>query len=189
MNANPAGRPTALGTQLANTLASKQHNVSVAPSLKSPPILLKIIMQKTLMLLAALAFTTVGTSFAQTAPATAKAKMHGGKGAHGPKDPAKMANHKAGKMAKELGLTADQEAKVEQLFLARQQESQALKTKYAADKKAGHAEMKASHEKYAAQLKSILTPEQYAKFDKMKDEHRGHGKMQPGGKTKVKAKA
>jgi len=146
-------------------------------------------MKKTLMLLAALAFTTAGTSFAQTAPATTKVKMHGGKGGHGPKDPAKMADHKAAKMAKELGLTADQEAKVEQLFLARQQETQALKAKYGADKKAGRTDMKASHEKYAAQLKTILTPEQYAKFDKMKDEHRGHGKMQPGGKMKVKAKA
>ncbi|UOQ96283.1 DUF4890 domain-containing protein [Hymenobacter sp. 5317J-9] len=144
-------------------------------------------MKKTLMLLAALAFTTAGTSFAQTAPAaTAPAKMHHGKGGH--KDPAKKADQHAAKMAKELGLTADQETKVEQLMLARQQETQALKTKYAANKTAGRAEMKASHEKYEAQLKSILTPEQYAKFDQMKAEHRGHGKMQ-GGKTKVKAKA
>ncbi|MBO2007944.1 hypothetical protein [Hymenobacter negativus] len=146
-------------------------------------------MKKTLALLAALAFATVGTSFAQTTPATAAAPMHKGKGGHGPKDPAKMADHKAGKMAKELGLNADQEAKVEQLLLARQQESAALKTKYAADKNAGRAEMKASHEKYEAQLKAILTPEQYAKFDKMKDEHHGHGKGQGGGKMKVKAKA
>ena len=147
-------------------------------------------MKKTLALLAALAFATAGTSFAQTAPtATTKVKTHGGKGGHGPKDPAKMADHKAGKMAKELGLNADQEAKVEQLLLARQQESAALKTKYAADKTAGRAEMKASHEKYQAQLKTILTPEQYAKFDKMKDEHHGHGKGQGGGKMKMKAKA
>jgi Spy/CpxP family protein refolding chaperone len=147
-------------------------------------------MKKTLALLAALSFATAGTSFAQTAPtATAKVKAHGGKGGHGPKDPAKMADRKAGKMAKELGLNADQEAKVEQLLLARQQESQALKTKYAADKNAGRAEMKASHEKYQAQLKGILTPEQYAKFDQMKDEHHGHGKGQGGGKMKMKAKA
>lgn len=147
-------------------------------------------MKKTLALLAALAFATAGTSFAQTAPtADAKVKTHGGKGGHGPKDPAKMADHKAGKMAKELGLNADQEAKVEQLLLARQQESAALKAKYAADNTAGRAEMKASHEKYQAQLKTILTPEQYAKFDKMKDEHHGHGKGQGSGKMKMKAKA
>ena len=146
-------------------------------------------MKKTLFLLAALAFTTAGTSFAQTAPtATTKVKIHhGGKGDH--KNPAQKADQKAAKMAKELGLTADQEAKVEQLLLARQQETQALKAKIGTDKTAGRAEMKASHEKYAAQLKTILTPEQYAKFDKMKDEHRGHGGKGQGGKMKMKAKA
>ncbi|GAB3571761.1 hypothetical protein [Hymenobacter daeguensis] len=148
-------------------------------------------MKKTLALLAALAFATAGTSFAQTAVKTTGSDANATARHYqkGPKDPAKMADHKAGKMAKELGLSADQEAKVEQLLLARQQESQALKAKYAANKDAGRAEMKASHEKYQAQLKAILTPEQYAKFDKMKDEHHGHGKGQGGGKMKVKAKA
>jgi len=144
-------------------------------------------MKKTLALLAALALTTVGTSIAQTAPTAAKVKMHGGKGGH--KDPAQKADQKASKMAKELGLNADQEAKVEQLLVARQQESVALKTKYAADKNAGRAEMKASHDKYEAQLKAILTPEQYTKMGQMKTEHHGHGKGQGAGKMKVKAKA
>ncbi|MCC3153971.1 hypothetical protein Q3A66_13595 [Hymenobacter sp. BT770] len=142
-------------------------------------------MKKTLILLAALALTTAGTSIAQTAPATGT--MHARK--HAPKDPAKMADHKAGKMAKELGLTADQEAKVEQLLLARQQETTALKAKYGTDRKAGRTEMKAAHDRYEAQLKTILTPAQYAKMDKLKAEHHGHGKMQGGGKMKMKAKA
>jgi protein CpxP len=152
-------------------------------------------MKKSLFLLAALAFATAGTSFAQTAAVKAtgtdakQTAHHYGKGQKGPKDPAKMADHKAGKMAKELGLNADQEAKVESLLLARQQESTALKTKYAADKKAGHAEMKAAHDRYETQLKAILTPEQYAKMDKLKAEHHGHGKMKDGGKMKMKAKA
>jgi protein CpxP len=90
-------------------------------------------------------------------------------------------------MAKELGLNADQEAKVESLMLARQQETATLKAKYGADRKAGRTEMKAAHDRYEAQLKTILTPEQYAKMDKLKAEHRGHGK--DGGKMKVKAKA
>ena len=141
-------------------------------------------MKKSLFLLAALAFATAGTSFAQTAP-TAPAKHTR---QHAPKDPAKMADHKASKMAKELGLTADQETKVEQLLLARQQETAALKAKYGTDRNAGRAEMKAAHEKYAAQLKTILTPEQYAKFDQMKDQHHGHGK-EGGNKAKGKAKA
>ena len=142
-------------------------------------------MKKNLLLLVALAFATAGTSFAQTAPAAGPTmRAHRAKG---PKDPAKMADHRAGKMAKELGLNADQEAKVEQLMLARQQEAAALKTKYGADKKAGRVEMKAAHDRYEAQLKTILTPEQYAKLDKMKAEHHNHGKMKGGGKMKAKA--
>ncbi|GAB3867835.1 hypothetical protein GCM10028824_11100 [Hymenobacter segetis] len=152
-------------------------------------------MKKNLLLLAALAFATAGTSFAQTAVKTTgtdanQTARHYAKGKQGPKDPAKMADHKAGKMAKELGLNADQEAKVEQLMLARQQEMTALKTKYGTDRNAGRTEMKAAHDRYEAQLKTILTPEQYAKMDKMKAEHHGgHGKGHDGGKMKMKAKA
>ncbi|HEX8330114.1 MAG TPA: hypothetical protein VF629_21440 [Hymenobacter sp.] len=142
-------------------------------------------MKKTLMLLAALSFATAGTSFAQTAPA-ASTTMKAQKGKGDRKTPAQKADHKAAKMAKELGLTADQEAKVEQLMLARQQETAAFKAKYGTDKNAGRNEMKASHEKYNAQLKQILTPEQYAKMGQLKAEHRGHAK---GGKMKAKTKA
>ena len=149
-------------------------------------------MKKNLFLLAALAFATAGTSFAQTAVKTTgsdanQTARHYATGKQGPKDPAKMADHKAGKMAKELGLSADQEAKLEQLMLARQQETTALKTKYGTDRKAGRTETKAAHDHYEAQIKTILTPEQYAKMDKMKAEHHGHGK--DGGKMKMKAKA
>ena len=143
-------------------------------------------MKKTLFLLAALALTTVGISFAQTTPVTTsmvKARKQA------PKSPAQKADHKAGKMAKELGLTADQEAKVEQLLLTRQQENAALKTKYGTDKKAGRPDLKAVHDRYEAQLKSILTAEQFARFDKMKAEHRNPNKLKNGGKTNTKAKA
>ena len=143
-------------------------------------------MKKKLFLLAALALTTVGTSFAQATPAaTSMVKAR----KQAPKSPAQKADYKAGKMAKELGLTADQEAKVEQLLLARQQENAALKAKYGIDKKAARPGMKAAHDRYEAQLKSILTAEQFARFDKMKAEHRNPNKLKNGGKTKTKAKA
>ena len=103
-----------------------------------------------------------------------------------PKSPAQKADRHAGKMAKELGLNADQEAKVEQLLLARQQESAALKAKYGTDKKAGRADMRAAHDRYEAQLKTILTPEQFAKMSQLKADHHHHGKMKDGGKVKQK---
>ncbi|WP_210521363.1 hypothetical protein [Hymenobacter terricola] len=154
-------------------------------------------MKKTLTLLAALALATAGTAFAQ-APAVKTTgsdanqnAMHqnlaaksGGKGGKmADKNPAQKADHKAAKMAKDLGLTADQEAKVEKLMVDHEQENTTLKAKYAADKTAGRPAMKAAHDRYEAQLKTILTPEQYAKLDKMKAEHHGHGKD----KTKAKA--
>ena len=141
-------------------------------------------MKKTLLLLAALAFTTAGTAFAQTAPAptaTHEARKQA------PKSPAQRADHHASKMAKELGLNADQEAKVEQLLLARQQEAAALKTKYAANRKAGRPEMKAAYDRYEAQFKTIFTAEQFAKFNQIKDEHRGHDRGAGAGKMKIKS--
>ena len=141
-------------------------------------------MKKTFVLLAALVLTTAGTSFAQTTPAATNAPTKVKK-AKEQKTPAQKADRHAGKMAKELGLNADQEARIEKLMLAQQQESTALKTKYAANKKAGRPEMKAAHDRYETQLKTILTPEQFAKLSQMKDEHHGHGKK---GASKAKTK-
>ena len=147
-------------------------------------------MKKNLFLLAALALATAGTAFAQTTPAVKttgsdanQTALHQRLANKGPKNPARQADHRAGKMAKELGLSADQETRVEKLLLAREQETTALKAKYTADKKAGRPEMKAAHDRYEAQLKTVLTPEQYAKFDQLKAEHHGHGK----GKMKAKS--
>jgi len=124
---------------------------------------------------------TTGTDASQTAQHQQLAK------AQGQKSPAQKADRHATKMAKELGLSTDQEARVEQLMLARQQETAALKAKYGADKRAGRSEMKAAHDRYETQLKAILTAEQYAKLNQLKDEHHGHGKTKDGGKMKAKA--
>ena len=159
-------------------------------------------MKKNLVLLAVLAFATGSTAFAQ-APAVKTtgsdanqtaihqsamrqemaAESNGKGGKIVGKNPAQKADHHAAKMAKELGLTADQETKVEKLMLAREQESITLKAKFAADKKAGRPEMKAAYDRYEAQLKTILTPAQFTKMSQLKAEHHGHGKD----KTKTKA--
>lgn len=87
--------------------------------------------------------------------------------------PGQKANRKAGKMTKELGLTAEQETRLKQVLLARQQETAALKAKYGADKKAGRPALKAARARYEAQLKALLTPAQYARFEQNKGEHHG----------------
>lgn len=159
-------------------------------------------MKKTLIALFALALTTAGTASAQTkmAPVApgqnpAMGQQHGQHKGH--KSPAEKADHKASEMAKKLGLNADQENRVEQILLARQQEMQTLKSKYASagNRQGMGAEGKAIRDKYDAQLKEVLGADLYAKYDQMRDEH--HDKMkdmrgQQGGKPgkmKVKAKS
>ena len=138
-------------------------------------------MKNYLFLLASLVLTTAGTAHAQapvktTGSVANENARHRNLSAQNRKTPAQKADRKASKMAKALGLNGDQEARIEQLMLARQQESAALKAKYGTDKKAGRADLQAARNRYQAQLKTILTAEQYAKFNQMKEEHRGPGK-------------
>ncbi|MDO7877512.1 hypothetical protein Q5H93_22425 [Hymenobacter sp. ASUV-10] len=154
-------------------------------------------MKKTLILLAALALATTGTSFAQTTPATGTSKMKV-KADKGPKkdkpklSPEQKADHGAAKMAKQLGLSPDQEARVEKILLARNQEMKGLKDKAGTDRKAAHEQMKTVRTKYDNELKGALTAEQFAKYQQLRAEHKGHGDHRghgpQDGKMKVKSK-
>jgi protein CpxP len=153
-------------------------------------------MNKTLLLLAALALATTGTSFAQTtpAPAATKVKMKPGQGPKKDKlTPEQKADKGAAKMTKELGLNPDQEARVEKILLARQQEMKTLKEKAGADRKAAHEQMKTVRDRYDNELKGAMTAEQFAKYQQLRAEHKGHGGHrghgpQPDGKVKIKSK-
>jgi protein CpxP len=145
-------------------------------------------MKKSLLLLAAMAFATA--SFAQTTPAaTTQLPTHRvhrmGKGAH--KTPEQRAEHRTAMLTKKLSLTADQQAKVQQIMLAQAQEGQALKAKYPAkeQRQALHQEMKAGHAKYEAQLQGVLTADQFGKLTAMQKEH--HHRGEHGDKQKAKS--
>lgn len=132
-------------------------------------------MKKSLILLAALAFTAASPSFAQTAPVATAAHGHG---KHQPKSPEQSAAHHTAQMTKKLGLNADQQAKVHQIFLAQAQEAQAMKGS-ATSRPGMHQDMQASRAKYQTQLQGVLTPTQYGQLTAMKQErkaHKGHGK-------------
>ena len=148
-------------------------------------------MKNTLALLAALALTSAN-AFAQTKMApvapgqnpptqvTGTTDMSHGKDhgrGHGKdhKTPEQKADHRAGKMAKELGLNPDQEAKVEALLLAENKEMTTLRgtaTPGTRPSPGQRAEMKTVHDKYDGQLKAILNPEQYAKLMARRNEKR-----------------
>ncbi|MBO2007943.1 hypothetical protein [Hymenobacter negativus] len=123
-------------------------------------------MKKLLLLLATVAATTA-TSFAQapTSPPTS---------ASTPKSADQMAERRAQYLAKELGLSPDQQAKLQPILQAQRQEMQAMRDKVQTGgrQRGMGQDLKASMAKYDAQVKGILTPEQYTKFSQMKDEQR-----------------
>jgi Spy/CpxP family protein refolding chaperone len=126
-------------------------------------------MKKTLFpLLAALALT-IGT-------ATAQDQQRPGPG------------DQSERMTKELGLSADQTARIKAIDEERRQAMQANRppngTRPSREEMASR--QKAEHEKYNARYKEVLTPEQYARYTKAQANRPG-GKGSEGD-TKVKAK-
>jgi len=77
-------------------------------------------------------------------------------------------------VAKELGLTDDQKAKLKSIHEAERAEMETLKSSTLADdqKKAKRMEI---HQKYRSQRDAVLTADQKAKMEKFKSEHKGKG--------------
>jgi Spy/CpxP family protein refolding chaperone len=102
---------------------------------------------------------------------------------HGPGGPGGPGHRGPGAMmeraAKELGLTADQEAKWKEIG---EQERAAMAPLFAdksLSKEDRRAKMKELHESYAAQRRAVLTPAQQQKFDEMQAKMRERGEHRP----------
>jgi Spy/CpxP family protein refolding chaperone len=118
-------------------------------------------MKKAFVILAALALTSVGSTFAQTAVAPARPA----------KSPEQRADRLGQYFAKQLSLSPDQEARFEPILQAQLQEMQGLKEKYPAGNRRGAGpELKAAKAKYDEQFKAVLTPEQFTKFEQIRQE-------------------
>jgi protein CpxP len=116
--------------------------------------------------------------------------------------PEAMAARQTEGLTKELGLSADQVAKVQPILLARSQEMMAMRGQMqsgTADREQMRTQMQASRAKYDDQLKAILTPEQFAQMQTLEANRRqrgGPGAMAPqdgkvkekDGKVKIKTK-
>lgn len=115
-------------------------------------------------------FAQAPTSISQTAPTAQQ------------KSPDQQADRRAQYLAKELGLTADQQTKLQPILLAQHQNMLSMRDKRQAggDRQGMGQEMKATQAKYDEQIKAVLTPEQYTKFDQMKDERRDKMREQRG---------
>jgi len=82
-------------------------------------------------------------------------------------------------IAKALDLTDDQKPKIEALMKSSMEKRKALREDTSLSMEDKKAKAKAIQEDMAAQMKAVLTPEQFAKFEKMSQGMRRNGP--PGG--------
>ncbi|ALW87050.1 hypothetical protein AUC43_19425 [Hymenobacter sedentarius] len=136
-------------------------------------------------LLAAFALT-IGTAAAQTTTTTppAQGQMEGRGYGRMQGNPEEMATRQSQRMAQELGLNADQTAKVQQILLARGQEMQAMRgqARDESNRDQMRTQMEASRTKYEEQFKAVLTPEQYTKYTTMQADRMNRGGGGRGGR-------
>ncbi|MBD2722538.1 hypothetical protein [Hymenobacter armeniacus] len=119
---------------------------------------------KRILVLLALSLAAAGAASAQAPAGTAAAQA----------SPEQQAQRRTQYLAKELGLSADQQAKLQPILLAQRQDMLAMREKVQTGgrQRGMGQELKAAQAKYTEQIKAVLTPEQFAKFDQMKDEAR-----------------
>ena len=142
-------------------------------------------MKKLLFLVACAAVATPSRAQApaaspQTAPPTA-----------GPqKAPDPLIGRRIQYLTKELGLSADQQTRLQPLLLAQRQQLQLLREqRTTGGRRQGTAQdLKAAQAKADEQLKAVLTPAQFARFAALRDEQRDQmrerraaGAAQPAG--------
>ena len=123
-------------------------------------------MEKMLVLLTAL--------FIVSNAASAQAPAVAGPAAAAQKSPDQQADRRAQYLAKELALTADQQARLTPILLTQRQDMLALRDKVQANgrQRGMGQELKAAQAKYTDQIRAVLTPEQFTKFEQLKDEQR-----------------
>ena len=145
-------------------------------------------MKKFLFPLLAVCALTVGTAAAQsttTRPEGAASTIDGRGNGRMQGTPDEMAKRQTERMTQELGLTADQTAKVQQIMLARGQEMQAMRgqARDASNRDQMREQLQASRTKYDAQFKGILTADQYSRYITQQAYRmsRGGGPGMPGG--------
>jgi periplasmic protein CpxP/Spy len=131
---------------------------------------------KKVLILCAVLFAITTNSFAQAAATTAVVaeKKEG------------MAGQKRESWKNLLGLTAEQDAKMKEISKANKEKSDALKNDATADKeqkKAKMAELKKANE---ADLKAVLTADQFTKYNDIQKQRREEAKAKQGEKAPEK---
>ncbi|MGV3503927.1 MAG: hypothetical protein ACO1O1_09465 [Adhaeribacter sp.] len=130
----------------------------------------------------AMAITVLATGAISATPTAALLQQGPGQGQRqGQGTPEERAGRMTEAMTKQFNLTADQSSKIKPILLARAAEQTELRKKYqGGDRKVAMEEFKKLSEKYNAQIKAVLTAEQYAKYE-ANQAQRGGGQRQAQG--------
>ena len=100
----------------------------------------------------------------------------------GQASPEERADRQLTMMTETLTLTADQTTKLKPIILARSTEQSALRQKMqGGDREALMGEYRKLNEKYNAQIKAVLTAEQYTKYEENQAQMRGGGQRRNQG--------
>ncbi|MBD1398543.1 DUF4890 domain-containing protein [Pontibacter sp. JH31] len=146
---------------------------------------------KKLIAVLSIGMLVAGSSYAQTTTPQKdkkpRSEYRGAKGDKAQKTPEEKAQMKTDRMAQKLELNASQKNKLQALNLRHAQEMKAMHERYKAtgektaeDRTRMQEARKVSHDKWKAELKRILTAEQFAKFEADRDEMHDHMKHKRG---------
>lgn len=132
----------------------------------------------------AMAITVLATGAISATPATALMQQGPGQGQgqrQGQGTPEERAARMTEMMTKQLSLSADQSSKIKPILQARATEQGQMRQKFqGGDRKTAMEEFKKLNEKYNAQIKAVLTAEQYTKYEASQAQ-RGGGQRQGQG--------
>lgn len=137
-------------------------------------------MTKTLCLLAGLV-ATAGAARAQApaatpapAPAANTFSVPAPAYARGQVTPAQLVERRMQYLTQQLGLSADQQARLAPILLAQRQQVQAMREGVTTNgrRRGVGPELKAAQAKYLEQINAVLTPAQATKFAQLQDEQR-----------------
>ena len=110
-------------------------------------------------------------SFAQTQPESQEKQQM---------TPQDRATKELSRLKTDLSLTADQEAKLKPILTSYAEQEQTQRQANKEDKEAAKADRQALRQKKDADLKAVLTPEQYQKLQDKKKEHANGGEGHEG---------
>lgn len=143
-------------------------------------------MKKMLFLLTVAALSFASAQAQTTPPANGGNYQGRGMGRGMDRTPAQRADMQTQRLTTQLSLTTEQQPKVREIFLSQANRMETLRG--SGDRQAMMQQMQDARASTDAQLKGVLTPEQYTKYEQLREDRMERaGEMRQERKTKIKA--